>query len=123
MNIKKVIELIIIALLIFSLTIFSGCVKKVPEDPNTFTRTFIFDGLERTYRIHIPPDLSENPSPALIFVLHGGGGTGENTELSLTLGGFNTISEENKALVIYPDGIDKNWNDGRNINDTAHQEP
>ena len=107
----------------FILILFtSGCLQKVPEDPNTFERTFNFDGLERTFRIHIPPDISENPSPAIIFVLHGGGGNGENTERSLTLGGFNTISDDNNVIVVYPDGVDKHWNDGRNVNDTAHQE-
>jgi polyhydroxybutyrate depolymerase len=107
----------------FILILFtSGCLQKVSEDPNTFERTFNFDGLERTFRIHIPPDISENPSPAIIFVLHGGGGNGENTERSLTLGGFNTISDDNNVIVVYPDGIDKHWNDGRNVNDTAHQE-
>lgn len=118
----KNIIFIIIAFSFFSMLILSGCVKKVPEDPNTFIRKIIFDGLERTYRIHIPPGLSENHSPPLLFVLHGGTGTGEHTERSLTLGGFNTISDENKIIVIYPDGIGRNWNDGRNINDTAHQE-
>ena len=83
MNLKKAFAEIVIVSLIFSTTIFTGCVKRVPEDPNTLSRTFLFDGLERTYRIHIPADLSENPSPALVFVLHGGLGTGEITELDL----------------------------------------
>ena len=118
MNLKKAFAEIVIVSLIFSTTIFTGCVKRVPEDPNTLSRTFLFDGLERTYRIHIPADLSENPSPALVFVLHGGLGTGEITELGLTQGGFNKISDEEKILVVYPDGIDKHWNDGRFSNDT-----
>ncbi len=122
MSIKKIIFIIIIACFFFSILFLSGCVKRIPEDPNTFVRTFIYDGLERTYRIHIPPDLTENPSPSLLFVLHGGGGTGENTERSLTFGGFNNISDQNKIIVIYPDGIDRHWNDGRKVNDTAHEE-
>ncbi len=122
MKTKRFIIILITAFIFISLLLLSGCIKKIPEDPNTFVRKFIFDGLERTYRIHIPPDLSENPSPSLLFVLHGGGGTGENTERSLTLGGFNTISDENKIIVIYPDGIDHHWNDGRNVNDSAHQQ-
>jgi polyhydroxybutyrate depolymerase len=35
------------------------------------------------------------------------------------MGGFNTISEENNILVIYPEGIDRHWNDGRFFNDSA----
>ena len=119
---KKIIFILITSSSIISLTSLTGCINKTPEDPNTYIRTFIYDNLERTYRIHIPQSLHENPSPSLIFVLHGGGGTGEGMERTLTLGGFNKIADENKIIVIYPDGIEKHWNDGRNINDTAHQQ-
>ena len=101
----------------------SGCVRKVPEDPHTLERTIISDGLLRTYRMHIPPNLPENSTPALLLVLHGGGGTGEGMERSLTLGGFNTFSDEQDVLIVYPDGIEKNWNDGRtNVSDPAHEQ-
>ena len=86
-------------------------------------RTIISDGLLRTYRMHIPPNLPENSTPALLLVLHGGGGTGEGMERSLTLGGFNTFSDEQDVLIVYPDGIEKNWNDGRtNVSDPAHEQ-
>jgi polyhydroxybutyrate depolymerase len=73
--------------------------------------------------MHIPPNLPENSTPALLLVLHGGGGTGEGMERSLTLGGFNTFSDEQDVLIVYPDGIEKNWNDGRtNVSDPAHEQ-
>ena len=119
---KVVLSSFIVFFLMF-LTLLSGCVHKIPEDPNTFVREFLFDGLQRTYRIHIPPSLPEEFSPALVFVLHGGGGSGEQMERSLTLGGFNTLSDENNFIVVYPDGVEKNWNDGRkNTSDFAHQQ-
>jgi polyhydroxybutyrate depolymerase len=44
-------------------------------------------------------------------------------ERSLTIGGFNTLSDENKFIVVYPDGVEKNWNDGRkNTSDPAHEQ-
>jgi polyhydroxybutyrate depolymerase len=96
---------------------------KIPEDPHTFMRTVFSDGLERTYRIHIPPELPDNTTPALVFVLHGGGGTGEGMERSLTLGGFNSLADQYNFIVVYPDGFEKNWNDGRkNVSDPAHQQ-
>ena len=120
---KKVVLYSFIVFLIIFLTTLSGCVHKIPEDPNTFEREFLFDGLQRTYKIHIPPSLPENSTPALIFVLHGGGGTGDGMERSLTLGGFNTLSDENNFIVVYPNGIERNWNDGRkNTSDPAHQQ-
>lgn len=99
-----------------------GCLYKIPNDPHTYTRSILSGGLERTYRIHIPPSLLPNSTPALLFVLHGGGGTGEGMERTLTLGGFNSLADEHHFLVVYPDGIEKNWNDGRkNVSDPAHQ--
>jgi len=120
---KKLVFYPFIILLILFLTTLSGCIYKIPEDPNTFVREFLFDDLQRTYKIHIPPNLSEEISPALIFVLHGGGGTGDGMERSLTLGGFNTLSDVDNFIVVYPDGIERNWNDGRkNTSDPAHQQ-
>lgn len=113
---------IMILFLIFLLSILSGCLYEIPENPNTYIRSMQYDGYNRTYRIHIPPTLEQDDSPAIVFVLHGGGGTGENMERTLTLGGFNNLSDEYEFIVVYPDGIGRNWNDGRLINDTAHQQ-
>jgi polyhydroxybutyrate depolymerase len=41
----------------------------------------------------------------------------------LTLGGFNRLSDKEGFIVVYPDGIEKHWNDGReNVSYRAHQE-
>jgi polyhydroxybutyrate depolymerase len=62
-------------------------------------------------------------TPMLLFVLHGGGGTGEGMERTLTRGGFNTLADQHRCIVVYPDGFEKNWNDGRkNVSDPAHQQ-
>jgi len=118
---KKITAVISICLLV-SVVFLSGCTHEVPEDPHTVVRTIEYDGYNRTYRIHIPPGITPEESPALVLVLHGGGGTGEGMERSLTQGGWNSLSDTNKFLVVYPDGIGKNWNDGRHLNDTAHHE-
>ena len=81
-----------------------------------------YGGLERSYRIHTPPSYDKmNPLPLLI-ALHGGGGTGKKME-ELTLGGFNKLSDREGFIVVYPDGIEKHWNDGReNVSYRAHRE-
>jgi len=119
---KKKFIIISTIFLILSISFLSGCLYEIPEDPNTFVRSILHDGYNRTYRIHIPPEIEQIDYPPIVFVLHGGGGTGENTERTLTLGGFNTLSDEHKFIVVYPDGIDRHWNDGRIVNDTAHQQ-
>lgn len=50
----------------------------------------------------------------LLIVLHGGGGTGEKME-KLTRGGFNTLADREDFIVVYPDGVEKHWNDGREV--------
>ena len=46
----------------------------------------------------------------MVLVFHGGGG---NAKQIAKLSGFNKISEEKGFLVLYPEAIDKHWNDGR----------
>ncbi len=121
-NMRRKLITFITVILIISISFLSGCLYEIPEDPNTFVRSIFFDGYNRTYQIHIPQDIEQVDFPSLVFVLHGCGGTGENTERSLTLGGFNTLSDVYKFIVVYPDGIDRHWNDGRIVNDTAHQQ-
>jgi polyhydroxybutyrate depolymerase len=120
---RKSVQVICIGFFLVVIVLLTGCTYKIPKDPNTFSRSFQFDGLTRTYRIHIPPSLPEKTTPALVFVLHGGGGTGQGMERTLTLGGFNSLADQDNIIVVYPDGIEKNWNDGRkNVSDPAHQQ-
>jgi len=107
---------------VISSILLTGCIYKIPENPNTFFRKLVYEGIERSYWIHIPSKLPENSSPPLVFVIHGGGGTGENMERSLTLGGFSELSDEYNFIVVYPEGIDRHWNDGRkNVSDFVHE--
>ena len=122
-NRTKIIQVLLIGVPLVVLISLTGCMYKIPENPHTFTRTIMTNELVRIYRVHIPQSLPENITPALVFVLHGGGGTGEGMERTLTLGGFNTLADQHNFIVVYPDGIEKNWNDGRkNVTDPAHQQ-
>jgi polyhydroxybutyrate depolymerase len=84
--------------------------------------SIIFAGLERTYRIHMPPTYDKSNAVPLLIALHGGRGSGEKME-ELTLRGFNRLSDKEGFIVVYPDGIEKHWNDGReNVKYRAHRE-
>lgn len=48
----------------------------------------------------------------LLFVLHGGGGTNRGM-VRLTNGRFNELADRDGFFVVYPQGIDKSWNEGR----------
>src|SRR5690349_20177302 len=69
-----------------------------------------FGGRERTLYIYEPAH--KHPPGALVFVLHGGGGSAAGMEW-LTQRGFNRLADRDGAVIVYPDGVGKSWNDGR----------
>jgi polyhydroxybutyrate depolymerase len=79
---------------------------------NTEAKCFAVEhgGLERTFLLYAPARPS-TPLP-LILLLHGGGGNGSGME-KLTERGFNRMADRDGAVIVYPDGIGKGWNDGR----------
>ncbi|MCX6302823.1 MAG: alpha/beta hydrolase-fold protein [Bacteroidia bacterium] len=86
--------------------------------------SFIHNDLERTFHIYIPSSYNESVQLPLVIALHGRGGNGESMIL-VTRKGFNRLAEKDEFIVVYPDGIELNWNDGRmdeEANDRAHRE-
>lgn len=83
-----------------------------------FHESLSFDGLTRTYLLHVPPAVANGQPLPLVIALHGGGGTGEGMENLIHM---KPIADQNGFLISYPDGIDKGWNDGRSgVPSTAH---
>jgi len=86
--------------------------------------SFVFDQLKRAFKIYVPSTYSESVPAPLLLALHGKGGNGASMIL-LTRSAFNKLSEKEGFIVVYPDGVEKNWNDGRkddSTNDRAHRE-
>jgi polyhydroxybutyrate depolymerase len=86
--------------------------------------SFDFKGLKRVFRIYIPKSYDKSVSLPLVIALHGKGGKGRSMIL-VTRGGFNKLADKDSFIVVYPDGVEKNWNDGRmddETNDRAHRE-
>lgn len=76
-------------------------------------------GLKRAYTYYQPSTLKTGVKVPLILVLHGGSGTGAGMQ-KLTFDRFNQLADRDGALILYPEGIGRNWNDGRPIDDEAH---
>lgn len=74
---------------------------------------------QRTARIYQARKLTA--AAPLILVLHGGGGSASSMEL-LTRGAFNRIADREGAIVVYAEGVDRHWNDGRDLPETAARE-
>ncbi len=68
------------------------------------------DGRERAYRLHVPPSYDGSKRVALVLALHGRLGNGEGQE---HLSHFDKVSDEHGFIVVYPDGLDRSWADGR----------
>jgi polyhydroxybutyrate depolymerase len=73
------------------------------------TRTMSIGGVQRSYVIHLPPDSAGTPHP-LLLLFHGGGGRGKGMA---RLTRIEPIADRAGFIVVYPDGIDRHWNDGR----------
>jgi len=84
-----------------------------------YTDSIIVGELKRTYLIHIPASHGKTKSMPLLIALHGGGGSGKHM-IKLKLGGFDKLSDQEGFVVVYPDGIEKNWNDGRSGEETGY---
>ncbi len=68
------------------------------------------DGRQRTFYLHLPSGMSPSGSYPLVFNFHGGRGDGRQ---QAGLSRMNTLADRYGFVVVYPDGIEKNWNDGR----------
>jgi len=72
----------------------------------------IHDNLKRTFNIHISSFYDGSAQLPLVIALHGRGTTGMSMIL-LTRKGFNKLADKDGFIIVYPDGIELNWNDGR----------
>jgi polyhydroxybutyrate depolymerase len=71
-------------------------------------KVIFVDGLQRYYLVFTPND-TKWPMPVVI-VLHAGGGSARRMERHT---GFNELAAKEGFVVIYPESIGGNWNDGR----------
>ncbi|WP_297435462.1 PHB depolymerase family esterase [Thermococcus sp.] len=105
--------IVLVALLVGSI-VYVGSYRPERMYPGDLRGEMVVGGLKRTYIAHFPPNFSKDEHLPLLIALHGGGGTGFDME-RLTRGGLNTIADRERFIVVYPDGVGRHWNDGRNL--------
>jgi polyhydroxybutyrate depolymerase len=72
-------------------------------------RSFVFDGVERSYDIHVPPSYDGTDPVPLVLDLHGLGGFKEQ---QAGLSGIRARSDVGGFVAVWPQGIQNSWNAG-----------
>jgi polyhydroxybutyrate depolymerase len=68
------------------------------------------DGRDRSFLVYKPKGYNNAGKMPLIFVNHGGQGTSQGM---MQIADFRSIADRDKIIVIYPQGYQNTWNDGR----------
>jgi polyhydroxybutyrate depolymerase len=74
-----------------------------------FESSLTSNGRERTFRIHVPPDITPEQAVPLVIVFHG---AGEDANDIRALSGFDAVADERGVLVAYLNGeehVDQTW--------------
>jgi len=82
----------------------------------TIVKEIRFDNADRSYRLHLPPNFDPTENLSLVFNLHGFTSNALEQEV---YSGMDAISDNERFLVCYPDGIDNAWNVGWAFGSTA----
>ncbi|WP_051023635.1 PHB depolymerase family esterase [Synechococcus sp. PCC 7502] len=87
----------------------------------TVERMTFLDGRQRTYLVHVPPQAAFGKRLPLVLVFHGGGGDAKGME---HLTHFSDLADRKGFYVVYPNGVNRHWQDGRDfykngVNDIA----
>jgi polyhydroxybutyrate depolymerase len=77
-------------------------------------------GRGRTASVYAPASAEDGPPCPLVVVLHGHFGSGEQAERSM---GFDALADRFGFVVVYPDGVNRGWNDGRSDARAARLRP
>lgn len=101
---------ILVVALAAVLVIFGQRNTKIRSSTESVSKTITVDKLQRSYNVYAPKSIPADKKVPLLFVFHGGGGTAERMEKSLR---FNELADRDNFIVVYPQGIGNNWNDGR----------
>lgn len=107
---KKALHRLSLAALCAGLGVFlGGCPQ---PDTCPLCETLVHDGLQREYASHFPPQYDGKTLMPLMVAIHGAAGTPQSIR---ELSGFDEIADREGFVVVYPEGINKQWNDGRGV--------
>lgn len=102
---------IVICSLTLSLLVISACVaqNRFRTRPTGQRKTFDHGDFQRAYRIHVPESYDGSEAVPLVLMMHGGGGDADQGSKM----GMTPVADKHNFIVVYPEGMNKHWNDGR----------
>ncbi|MBS1990542.1 MAG: hypothetical protein JSS83_08495 [Cyanobacteria bacterium SZAS LIN-3] len=74
-----------------------------------YADTVSVDGVNRSYRVHIPACYDRSRATPVVLAFHG---LGMNAVAMLGMSGFNGLSERKNFIVVYGEGLNNRWNEG-----------
>lgn len=88
----------------------------VPYPSGLSSASLSVGGVTRTFLVYVPAGLTATANVrAVVTVLHGGTGSGtQASTLAISPQAvFRTVADRERFIVVFPDGLDNNWNDCR----------
>ena len=98
------------------LIMFFSCNKEdsptTPTDESSMQNSvsLTVEGNTRSFIVYLPKGYNNAGKMPMIFAIHGGSGTPEGM---INIANFKAIADRDKVVLVYPSGIQNNWNDGR----------
>ena len=96
-----------------SVSTLASCVHaraKSSLGPNFVTRHLSAQNLSREYLLYTPPNYDSSRQTPVVIGFHGGE---TSNALFARTSRLHILAEQENFLVVYPNGVDKHWNDGR----------
>lgn len=96
-----------------------GATTNIPADASNAPMQLRFDGMQRSYAIHVPAQPAPPGGFPLVLAFHGDGMRGDTMRRMTQL---DRIADQRGFIVVYPDGVDRHWNDGRSTIRNPHDD-
>lgn len=74
------------------------------------TVNLTINGIDRNFIVYLPIGYNNAGKMPMVYVIHGGSGTPEGM---INIANFKPIADRDKVVLVYPSGVQRNWNDGR----------
>jgi polyhydroxybutyrate depolymerase len=87
----------------------AGAASADPVTPGNYVRTLTFGGIERNYRLHVPPSYDGTSPVPLVLNIHG---LGSNADQQEGIAKMVAIGDAAGFIGVSPNGVNNAWNAG-----------